>query len=267
VPENRHLPSAVHLEGVDLRRGELEVLRQLDWLVQPWERWVLLGPNGSGKTTLAELCCGYLHPSRGRAWILGAELGRVDVRRLRRSIGITSGALGARIPGQASALEVVLSGARGALEPWWDDYSPQEHQSALDLLQQAGVAHLAARRFGVLSAGERQQVLLARALMCQPGLVILDEPAAGLDMAAREQLVSRLAALARRPGSPAVVLVTHHVEEIPEGFTHAMLLCRGRPVAAGPLESTLSSKNLSEAFGVPLRLSRVGDRWFCQGVA
>lgn len=263
-------PAALRFDDVNLDRppvppgdpsSAVTVLCGVDWEVGDGERWVVLGPNGSGKTTLFELASGYLHPTRGTVEVLGARLGRTDVRRLRRRIGITSSALAKKMVGGLAAADVVVAGCRGALEPWWASYSPAERAEARRLLAEAGFAAIADRPFGVLSDGERQQVLLARALISEPELLLLDEPAAGLDVGGRERLVAYLARLARRPEHPSTVMITHHVEEIPDGFTHVLLLRAGSVVASGPLGEALTEASLSETFGLSLCLSYESGRW------
>ncbi|MGH9056986.1 MAG: ABC transporter ATP-binding protein [Acidimicrobiales bacterium] len=257
-------PMALRFRAVDLDRLSTPVLRAVDWCVATGERWAVLGPNGSGKTTMFELASGYLHPTRGTVDILGRRLGRVDVRRLRERIGLVSTSVAKLLVPSVSAADLVVAARRGALEPWWHAYSDGEHRQARSLLAAAGFESIADRPFRVLSAGERQQVLLARALMSDPALLLLDEPAAGLDVGGRERLVARLATVAADPGAPTTVLITHHVEEIPSGFTHALLLRRGTVVAAGPISETLSSDSLSETFGMALALSGARGRWTCR---
>ncbi|HET9077818.1 MAG TPA: ATP-binding cassette domain-containing protein [Acidimicrobiales bacterium] len=254
----------LRFSSVDLDRPGLSVLRGIDWVVGDDERWVVLGPNGSGKTTLFELASGYLHPTRGGVEILGCLLGRVDVRRLRERIGLVSSALVKKLVTDISAADVVVSGRHGALEPWWQPYTDEERARARRLLAEAGFGRIADRRFGHLSDGERQQVLLARALMSDPDLLLLDEPAAGLDVGGRERLVGYLGTLASMAEHPATVMITHHVEEIPRGFTHALLLRAGAVVAAGPLEEVLTGARLSDTFGVRLILETAGGRWTCR---
>ncbi len=254
-------PPALRFSSVDLDRVGLPVLRGVDLEISAGERWAVLGPNGSGKTTLVSLASGYLHPTRGTLDVLGKRLGRTDVRRLRTRIGIVSAAVTRMIEPSVTASEVVLSGRHGALEPWWHAYSDEERERARGLLDHAGFGYVADRPFGVCSEGERQQVLLARALMGRPELLLLDEPAAGLDIAGRERLVRRLSALAGDPSAPTVVLVTHHLEEIPEGFGHAAVLAEGRLVAAGPVGGSLTDDHLSSAFGLSLKVSEHAGRW------
>ncbi|HEX4862872.1 MAG TPA: ATP-binding cassette domain-containing protein [Acidimicrobiales bacterium] len=254
-------PTALHFDAVDLDRLATPVLHSVCWNVAAGERWVILGPNGSGKTTMFELASGYLHPTRGSVEILGHRLGRVDVRRLREHIGVVSSAVAKKLVPTVTATGVVVSAVHGALEPWWHTYTDAELRRARSLLSGAGFEAIVDRPFGVLSDGERQQVLLARALMTEPRLLLLDEPAAGLDMGGRERLVARLGALAADAASPPTVMITHHVEEIPSGFTHVLLLRDGRVVASGPIDECLSADSLSEAFGLELLLEGSAGRW------
>jgi iron complex transport system ATP-binding protein len=246
---------------VEVRREGRALLAGVDWQIGPEERWVVLGPNGSGKTTLLQVLALRLLPTRGTVRVLGQVAGRCDLRLARRSIALVSAALTRQVRPGLPAGEVVLTGRTGALEPWWDHYEEQDRARARALLQAAGVGHLWAQPFGVLSEGERQQVLLARGLMADPALLLLDEPAAGLDLGARERLLASLATTVGSPEGPPVVLVTHHLEEIPSGTTHALLLRDGQVVAAGPIESTLTSPVVSECFGLPVLVRRQGSRW------
>jgi iron complex transport system ATP-binding protein len=260
--------AALQFDHVTLRREHLVALDDLTWAVAPHERWVVLGPNGSGKTTLLQLATGHLHPATGTVDVLGHRLGRVDVRHLRTRIGLVSGAVTRLLRPGLTAEEVVVTGRHAALEPWWHDYTDADHQRARDLLAAGGLDdHAQQRPFGVLSEGERQQVLLARAVMGDPELLVFDEPAAGLDLGARERLVRRLHQLAADPTQPPIVFVTHHVEEIPPGFTHLLLLRRGRAVAAGPIADTLTSANLGVAFGLTVTVDRHGDRYSAREVS
>ncbi len=262
VPDNPWDNTALHLHGVDLDRGDVAVLRGLDWVVRPAERWVVLGPNGCGKTTLVQLASGYLHPTRGTVHILGERLGRTDVRSLRRRIAVVSASISRMLVPHLSAREVVVSAATGALEPWWDSYSGEQRGRAARLLADAGFGHVSDRPYGLLSEGERQQVLLARALMSEPELVLMDEPCAGLDMGGRERLLQSLARFARQEGAPPAVMVTHHVEEVPSGFTHAFVMKEGRCLAQGRIGQVLRSEVLSACFELPLELHHDGDRWW-----
>ena len=252
---------ALSLRGVGLTRDGRDILGSIDWDVHAGERWIVLGPNGSGKTSLVRIASFQTHPSRGEVWVLGQQLGRVNIWKLRHRIGLASSALSDQLRPQLTAEDVVVTAIHGALEPWWHTYDDAERAAARARLARMGVGHLAQREFGTLSSGERQRVLLARTLMGDPGVVILDEPSAGLDLGGREELVRSLGDLAADGDAPPVVFVTHHVEEIPPGFTHALLLRDGGIVSAGPLEATLTEGALSDLFGLPLRLRRSDGRW------
>ena len=228
------------------------LLDQVTWVVREGERWVVLGPNGAGKTTLLQIASAQLFPSSGLVGVLGELMGTVDVFELRPRIGLTSAALADKIPRHELVRDVVVSAAYGVTGRWREQYDDLDHERADDLLREVGVAHLAARTFGTLSEGERKRVQVARALMTDPELLLLDEPAAGLDLGGREDLVSTLSTLAHDPDAPATVLVSHHVEEIPPGFTHALLLKQGRVVAEGPVDEVLTEHRLSATFGMPL---------------
>ena len=248
-----------------LVRDGTTILDGVDWTVGHGERWVVLGANGSGKTTLLRIASLYLHPSRGRVWVLGGELGRVDVRQLRTRIGLASPAFGALLRPELLAVDVVMTARNAALEPWWHSYDDDDRARGARLLERFGVRHGADRAVWTLSSGERQRVLLARAFSGDPGIVLLDEPTAGLDLAGREELVAALGAAALDPDGPPTVLVTHHVEEIPTGTTHVLLVRRGRLVGAGPIDDVLTADALSWTFGLPLELDRRGARWTAWG--
>jgi iron complex transport system ATP-binding protein len=256
----------VALQGVTVRREGLAVLDDVDWRVDATDRWVVLGPNGSGKTTLLAVASARLWPTAGSVEILGARLGRVDVRTLRPRVALVSGAVTRQLRADLPARDAVASGRHGALETWWHRYSDEDWARAERLLARGGVADIADRPFGVISEGERQQVLLARALMGEPELVMLDEPFAGLDLGARERLLGHLAGLASDPGGPAVVLVTHHCEEIPPGFTHGALMRGGRMMAAGPLVDVITSDAVSECFGIGVTVGCTSGRWWSRAV-
>jgi iron complex transport system ATP-binding protein len=245
-------PPVLELARVSVIRSGRAILDEIDWSVWPGERWAIVGPNGSGKTTLMQIASTYLWPSRGQVRVLGAEMGYVDARELRRSIGYVSPALAAQIDADLPAVDVVMTARHAALAPWWHTFTDADRERALDLLAFMGCAALADRTFGTLSSGERQRLLIARTLMSEPSLLLLDEPAAGLDLGAREALVDRLTDLASAESPAATVLVTHHVEEIPAGFGHALLLAQGRVQAAGPIGDVLTSDLLSGAYGLPL---------------
>jgi iron complex transport system ATP-binding protein len=249
---------------VGVRRGTTHLLSGVNWQAELDERWVVLGANGAGKTTLLRLAAAELHPTTGQVHVLGERLGRVDVFELRTRVGFCSAALLARVPGEEKVGDLVVSAGYAVLGRWREAYEATDTTRAAELMKSLGVAHLADRRFGTLSEGERKRTLIARALMTDPELLLLDEPAAGLDLGGREDLVARLAELALDPDAPATVLVTHHVEEIPPGFTHLLLLADGAVVAHGLLEDVLTSENLSVAFGQALEVQRVGDRYFAR---
>ena len=237
------------------------VLDGVDWEVGPGERWVVLGANGSGKTTLLRLAGGWLFPTTGTVDVLGRRLGRVDVRRLRRRLGYASGALTAQMRPSVTGLEIVMAAKNAALETWWHAYDDTDRARARELLERMGCGHLADRPIATASDGERQRLQLARTLMVEPDLLLLDEPTAGLDLGGREALVARLADLAAAPDAPPTVLVTHHTEEIPPGFTHALLLRAGQVLAAGPLDETLTAATLSACFETAVTLERRNGRF------
>ncbi len=249
--------------GVSLRLdgSGRAVLDGIDWSVAPGERWVVLGPNGSGKTSLLRLAGGWLFPTTGTVDVLGSRLGRVDVRRLRRRIGFASGSFVATLRPGVLAEDVVMTARHAATEAWWHTYDDADRARARALLDRMGCAHLVGRPISTASDGERQRIQLARTLMVEPDLLLLDEPTAGLDLGGREALVGRLGELASDPESVPTVLVTHHVEEVPPGFTHALLLRDGRVMAAGPLDQALSAETLSACFGLAVTLERRGDRF------
>jgi iron complex transport system ATP-binding protein len=253
--------TVIALDRVSVIRGGNHLLRGLSWQVELDERWVVLGPNGAGKTTLLNLASARMHPSRGTAHVLGERLGRTDVNELRTRIGLTSAQLAESIPPDERVIDAVVTAAWSVVGRWRESYDPMDETRARTLLNQLGMGLLTDRQFGTLSEGERKRVQIARALMTDPELMLLDEPAAGLDLGGREDLVARLAELAEDPDAPALVLVTHHVEEIPPGFTHALLLREGAVVAAGLLGETLTAENLSKTFGMPLLVHRSGDRY------
>lgn len=254
-------PPVLTMHGVTRRMDGRMILSNIDWTVEAGQRWIVLGLNGCGKTTLIRIASLWLHPSGGQVTVLGEKLGQTDVRGLRSRIALASAALASQLRPQIPARDVVMTGKHAALEPWWHSYDDDDWNRASRALAQVGVEHLAEQPFGALSAGERQRVLLARALAVQPELVLLDEPTAGLDLAGREELLATLTDLANDPAVAPLVLVTHHVEEIPDGFTHVLMLRDGQTLAAGELESTLTADNLSACFGMPLSLERRHGRW------
>jgi iron complex transport system ATP-binding protein len=253
--------AVVDLAGVTIIRDGATLIRDITWQVDETDRWVIIGPNGAGKTTLLQVVSAQIHPSDGVAGLLGEVLGTVDVFELRPRIGLTSAAIAERIPRGERVHDVVVSASYAVLGRWREEYDELDHVRADELLAQLRIGHLADRTFGTLSEGERKRVQIARALMTDPELLLLDEPAAGLDLAGREALVRTLSDLALDPYAPASILVTHHVEEIPRGITHAMLLKNGEVVAAGPLRDTLTAANLSSTFDLELALDERAYRW------
>ncbi len=242
-------------------RGGKDLVRDVDWRVELDERWVVLGPNGAGKTTLLNLAAARLHPTRGTVDVLGERLGRVDVFELRTRIGLATVGLHDRMPPEESVVDAVVTAAWAVVGRFRESYDRLDLGRARALLGQLGVGGLADRRYGTLSEGERKRVQIARAMMTDPELLLLDEPAAGLDLGGREDLVRHLAELAADPDAPATVLVTHHVEEIPPGFSHALLLREGGVVASGLLQDTVTSANLSKTFDLPLRVEYADGRF------
>jgi iron complex transport system ATP-binding protein len=244
----------LRLIGVSVRRSGRTILGPIDWSIGPGERWVVIGPNGSGKTTLAQVASTYLWPTTGTVEVLGETIGRVDARELRRRIGYAGAGLEAAIDPALSALDVVVTARHAALGPWWHTFTDEDRRRAHRLLAEIGTGGLADRPFGLLSTGERRRVQIARALMPDPDLLILDEPGSSLDLGARETLVRDLAELAERSRPAAIVLVTHHLEEIPRGFRHALVMGDGRSIAAGAIGDTLTGPALSAAFGMPIEV-------------
>ena len=249
------------LAGVSVVRGRTRLIEDIDWEVEEGQRWVILGPNGAGKTTLLEIASARMHPTKGVVGILDEVLGAVDVFELRPRIGLVSALLARQIPAREKVGDVVVTASWGVTGRWRESYDDLDHDRADELLESMGVSHLRERTFGTLSEGERKRVQVARALMTDPELMLLDEPAAGLDLGGREDLVARLGAVAADLTAPALAMVTHHVEEIPPNFTDVLLLRGGRVVAQGPLELTLTEENLTQTFDMDLELQRHGDRW------
>ena len=252
----------LNLSQVTFVRNDRLILAPLSWKVGDGERWLVLGPNGSGKTTLLRIASMYEHPSSGTVEVLGERLGRTDVRQLRRRVGFVSAALTAQLRPTLRCLDVVMTAKYAALEPWWHRYTADDEQRARGLLARMGVAELAERSMVTVSSGEQQRVVLARALMNEPGVVLFDEPSAGLDLGGREQLIEALSELTLDPTAPPLVFVTHHIEETPPGMTHVLMLRDGKVVTQGPIERCLTSAALSECFAMPLHLERRPDGRF-----
>ncbi|HEY7264858.1 MAG TPA: ABC transporter ATP-binding protein [Trebonia sp.] len=249
------------LRGVSVKRETSMLLRNVNWTAHDSERWIVIGPNGAGKTTLLQVAGTLLFPTEGTVEVLGERLGEVDVFDLRPRIGLTSAALAERVPSAEKVIDLVLTASYAILGRWKEEYESSDVTRAVELLDALGCSHLIRRRFATLSEGERKRVQIARALMPDPEMLLLDEPAAGLDLGGREDLLRRLSQLARDPKAPMMVLVTHHVEEVPDGFTHAMLLRRGSVLAAGPIANVFTARNLSRCFGVPLEIEYRRSRW------
>lgn len=255
------MTAAIEFEHVGVRRGGTNILEDITWRVEEGQRWVILGPNGAGKSTLLDLAAARNQPSTGTVRLLGQQLGRTDVFDLRPRIGVASLVLAEQLPKTETARDAVVTAAWAVAGRWRESYDPADIARAEGMLELMGVGHLADRTVGTLSEGERKRVMIARALMTDPELLLLDEPAAGLDVAAREDLVRRLGELATDPAAPTIVMVTHHLEEIPPGFGHVLMLAEGKAVASGPILQTLTAGNLTATFGLPLTVARFGPRW------
>lgn len=255
------MSDVLELAGVSLVRGGKKLLDSVDWQVKEGERWVIMGPNGAGKTTLLQVAGARIHPTTGVAGILDEVLGAVDVFELRPRIGLASAALAAQIPEHETVLNVVVTASYGVTGRWREQYEKQDARRAFALLDTWGMSTFMNRKFSSLSEGERKRVQIARALMTDPELLLLDEPGAGLDLAGREDLISRLTTLAQDEEAPVMILVTHHLEEVPPGFTHAMLMRDGGIVAAGPIDTVFTEEHLSAAFDVPLDVRQQDGRY------
>ena len=249
---------------VSLRRGGKTLVGPITWAVELDERWVVVGPNGAGKTSLLRIAAAMEHPSSGTAYVLGERLGKTDMSELRSRVGLSSSALSQRVPDGEVVRDLVVSAGYAVMGRWRENYEDVDYEQAIDMLESVGAEHLAEREYGTLSEGERKRVLIARSMMTDPELLLLDEPAAGLDLGGREELVARLADLAADPDAPATVLVTHHVEEIPQGFSHCLLMSEGVIVASGLLTDVLNSENLSKAFGQSIALDVMDGRYFAR---
>jgi iron complex transport system ATP-binding protein len=249
------------LEGVEVRRGRATALHPLDWQIRAGERWVVIGANGAGKSTLLAVLAGAMRPTAGRVQLLGEYLDEADLDDLLPRVGWASASLADLLPAEELVLDIVLTASQACVCRGDEDYAAVDVARACELLAWVGARRLMERRFGTLSEGERKRVQLARALMSNPELVLLDEPAAGLDLGGREALLRALSRMAADPEGPVQIVVSHHVEEIPTGTTHALLLREGRVVASGPIASALTSASLSTTFGMPLRVLSSDGRW------
>jgi iron complex transport system ATP-binding protein len=254
----------LQLSDISVRRGDRVILGPLNWQVLEGQRWVILGPNGAGKTTLLQICSSLIHPTTGEIHILGEKLGRVDVFELRTRIGLTSSALVEQISPDELVMDVVLTAAYAMLGRWQEKYDLWDESRAMALLTALGVRELGERLFGSLSEGEKKRVQIARALMADPELLLLDEPASSLDLGGREDLLRRIESLSKDPLAPATVIVTHHIEEIPVGTTHALLLRDGVAVAQGEVASVITDQNLTQAYGLAITVQTEGGRFFAR---
>lgn len=258
--------AVLDLQDVSLIRGSATLVGPVTWQVMPDERWAIIGPNGAGKSSLISIAAAENHPSKGKAFILGEQVGKTDMRDLRTMIGTSSASLGARIPENEKVSDLVVSAGYAVLGRWREDYDEVDYDHAIEVLEEIGAIHLADRTWGTLSEGERKRVMVARAIMTDPELLIFDEPSAGMDLGGREDLVAYLSKVAADPDAPAAVMITHHVEEIPTGFTHCMLLDEGKVVAQGPMAKVLTAKNLTKAFHQPIGLEKIDGRYFARRV-
>lgn len=252
------------LRDVAMVRNGRHVLHPVTWQVEVDERWILIGPNGAGKTSLLTIAGARQYPSSGTARIVGETLGKTDVRELRTAVGMSSAAVAHQVPRDEKVIDLVISAGYDVMGRWREKYDRGDELRAMEILEQMGAVHLGEQRWETLSEGERKRVLIARALMTDPELLLLDEPGAGLDLGGREDLVMMLGELAADPDAPATVMVTHHVEEIPPGFTHGMILDEGRVVAQGLLEDVMTSGNLTRAYHQPISLTVDDGRYFAR---
>ncbi|MBN9214364.1 MAG: ABC transporter ATP-binding protein [Microbacterium sp. SCN 70-200] len=261
------MPQVLELADVVVRRNARNIVDRVTWSVDDDQRWVVLGPNGAGKTTILQLAATLVHPSEGTVTVLDERLGRTDVFDLRPRIGFASSAMARRVPQDETVLDVVLTAAFSVLGRWNEEYEQIDERRARRVLSEWKLDHLAERTFGTLSDGEQKRVQIARAVMTDPEVLLLDEPTASLDLGAREELLGLLSGYAQAPTTPAMIMVTHHVEEIPVGFTHVLLLREGGIVASGPIDETLTAQNLSDTFGMPIALSTEDGRFAARATA
>ncbi len=260
------MSSIIDFHNVEVRRGERTILGPLQWHVSSGERWVILGPNGAGKTTLLNLAASLAHPTKGSVSLLGEQLGRVDVFELRPRIGFASSAMSDLLPHDEKVIDIVLTAAYAVMGRWIEEYDLWDESRAKALLTIFGVREIANQYFGSLSEGEKKRVQISRALMADPELLLLDEPAAGLDLGGREDILRRITEFAHDPHAPATIIVTHHIEEIPIGTTHALLLKDGRALAQGPITTVLTSENLSALYGISIDLQNLAGRYFARAI-
>lgn len=254
----------IDFRGVEFIRGGNTLVGPIDWQVELDERWVIVGPNGAGKTTLIRMAAAQEFPSRGVAFVLGERIGKTDMRDLRAAIGLTSSAIASMIPPSEKVGDVVVSAGYAVVGRWREQYEDVDYEQALEVLEQVGAMHLIDRTWGTLSDGEKKRVLIARAVMIDPELLIMDEPAAGMDLGGREDLIAYLGDLALDPDAPAMVMITHHLEEIPYGFTHALLLDEGTVIAQGLIEDVLTSENVSKAYHQTIEVQHDDGRFYAR---
>ncbi len=253
--------NVLQFTDVSVVRDGTSILDSVNWSVDDDQRWVVLGPNGAGKTTLLQIAAALIHPSKGSAVVLDEPIGRTDLFELRPRIGFASTAMARRVPANEKVIDVVMTAAYSVTGRWTEEYETIDERRAQRVLGEWKLDALADRKFGTLSDGEQKRVQIARSIMTDPEVLLLDEPAASLDLGAREELLQLLGGYASEPGSPAIIMVTHHVEEIPLGFTHVLLLSGGRVVSAGPLAEALTAAALTEAFGLPIDLVETDGRF------
>jgi iron complex transport system ATP-binding protein len=258
--------NVLQFTDVSVIRGGTAILDSVNWSVDDDQRWVILGPNGAGKTTLLQIAAAFMHPSSGQAEVLDEPLGATDVFELRPRIGFASTAMARKVPANEKVLDVVMTAAYSVTGRWNEEYEAIDERRAQRVLQEWNLSHLADRKFGTLSDGEQKRVQIARSVMTDPEILLLDEPAASLDLGARESLLQLLSGFAQEPNSPAIIMVTHHVEEIPLGFTHVLLVSGGKIVAAGPIRTALTSESLSETFGLTVELTENDGRYSARAV-
>ena len=255
------MTTVASLYNVRFVRDGRAILSDISWTIDQSERWVIVGPNGAGKTTLLGMLASFVQPSRGSVIVLGEQLGKTDVFELRPRVGFASSDMARRIPDNESVTDAVLTAAWGVTGRWQEAYEDIDVRRATRVLSEWRLDHLASHFVGTLSDGERKRVQIARAVMTDPELLLLDEPAGSLDVGAREDVIEMLDHFSSEPTSPAMVMVTHHVEEIPAGFTHLLVLQEGKIIAKGPITETLTGEVMSEAFGRPLSITHNNGRY------
>ena len=260
------IESILELRDVTVRRGESTILGPINFSIAPGERWVILGPNGAGKSTFLNILATRIFPTQGKVFLLGEEMGKVDLFELRTRIGTCASIVAEDIPYEELVRDVVLTAAYAILGRWNEDYDLWDESRAIALLTNFGVRVLGDRLYGSLSDGEKKRVQISRALMADPELLLLDEPTAGLDLGGREDLLQRFSAFAQDPTAPATILVTHHIEEIPAGTTHALLLHKGVVAVSGPIAQVITQEHLSNVFGISMSVVHENGRFFARAI-